>query len=122
MGAITAAGMNQFPNDIVSSQYMAEWLIKLWGDIRRTDVYTTWTPGGLMQGLLYEKGLFNNTPLFNFLNSHLTEPPQRWLNIGATNIQTAELVRFNETLSKEETVQAVLCSASVPGIFPWQKF
>jgi hypothetical protein len=50
---------------------MVDWLTELWTDTRAYDVYENWSPGGIIYGLLYEKGFFNTAPLKNYLTEHI---------------------------------------------------
>jgi predicted acylesterase/phospholipase RssA len=44
------------------------------------------------------------------------------LNVGATDVNSAELIRFNETQSSQDLIESLMCSSAIPGIFPWQSF
>jgi len=50
---------------------MVDWLVDMWEDISIKQVWKNWSPGGIVQGVLYEKGLFDNSPLVAFLTEHL---------------------------------------------------
>lgn len=50
---------------------MASWLVDLWTPLKRTDIYKSY-PGGIIQGLLYEKGIFDSTPAYNLLKRVMT--------------------------------------------------
>lgn len=41
------------------------------------------------------------------------------MNIGATDIDTTNLVRYDESTTGDHLIEAVVASASVPFVFPW---
>jgi len=45
---------------------MAEWLVNLWENITGDDVYKNW-PLGILDGLLYQPGIYDTTPLKDFV-------------------------------------------------------
>lgn len=78
--------------------------------------------GGVVQGLVFEESLYKTDPLKAFLTKNLNKKQQRKLSIGATNANTGEFTRFNESLSKADLVSALMASSAVPGLFPYQIF
>lgn len=60
VGSIMSAGMAQYPKGEESD--MVTWVISLWEQITKDDIYENW-PGGLVQGLLFESGIFSTAPL-----------------------------------------------------------
>lgn len=60
VGSINTMGISQFaPGD---EKNMANWLIDLWYKIEKNDVYKPYI-GGILTGLLYERGIYNTAPL-----------------------------------------------------------
>ena len=54
VGAINAAGLGQFAKkDTVE---MAAWVVNLWKNIKKSDVYSNYL-GGIVQGLVFEESL-----------------------------------------------------------------
>jgi len=47
---------------------------------------------------------------------------QRKISIGTTDANTGNLIRYNESLSLSDLVEAVMSSAAVPCVFPYQEF
>jgi len=41
------------------------------------------------------------------------------MNVGATDIDTIELVRYDEKTVEARLIESVVSSASVPLVFPW---
>lgn len=100
---------------------MAEWLVSLWKPLKRTDIYTSW-PGGLIQGLLYETGIFNSENSRKLLKQVIKTTPKRKLNIGTCNLRTGALKRYHEDLPIPDLIEAALASGSVPTFFPYSTF
>lgn len=63
-GAINAGAMSLW--DPMDSKAMSEWLEETFLKMTSDQVYTTW-PMGYVQGLFYKSGVYDNTPLFNFI-------------------------------------------------------
>jgi hypothetical protein len=89
--------------------------------LKRADIYKNFK-GGLVQGLLYERGLFDSSPSLNLLKKEITKAPQRKLNIGTCNLRTGNLVRYHENLTVPNLIEAALASGSVPTFFPYSTF
>ena len=89
--------------------------------MKRADIYKNFK-GGLVQGLLYERGLFDSSPSLNLLKKEITKAPQRKLNIGTCNLRTGNLVRYHENLTVPNLIEAALASGSVPTFFPYSTF
>jgi predicted acylesterase/phospholipase RssA len=60
VGSINAMGISQFAQG--DEKNMANWLIDLWYKIGKEDVYKPYI-GGILTGLLYERGIYNTAPL-----------------------------------------------------------
>lgn len=97
---------------------MVNWVTGLWEQITKDDIYANW-PGGLLQGLLFEPGLYDTSPLREYLSTHITQPLVRGVSLGTTDANTGDLIRYNETLSASDLVEACLCSSAVPCVFPY---
>lgn len=90
-----------------------------------SDVYREW-PGifpivGLLDGLLFKPGLFDNTPLRNFLANILKHHTVvRNASVGATDLDGGFLQRFYslELDSVDDMINAVVSSASIEVFFP----
>lgn len=96
---------------------MADSLVNLWKNIKKSDVYKSW-PLGITQGLLWKTGMFNSDPLRGFITKVLkNRPQQRKISMGSANARTGEFMRFNETYP--DLVSGALASAAIPGFFPY---
>ena len=76
---------------------MSEWLSMMWEDLRTIDIYREW-PDGLVWGLLNKSSIFDNTPLYSFLEENFRYFPggvQRTSIVGTVDINNAEYLRFN---------------------------
>ncbi|KAL4481729.1 hypothetical protein ABPG74_007818 [Tetrahymena malaccensis] len=116
IGSINTLGLSQYPKGQEKDQ--ADWLINLWSGLKQKDVYKNFK-GGIVQGLLYERGIFDSSPALELLKKVATKPAQRKINIGTCNLRTGDLVRYNETSSISTLVSAALASGSVPTFFPY---
>ena len=130
-GAINAFAMSLFEKgDEVA---MAEYMKTLAETMITSDVFTFW-PGdlyGVLNGLLNERGIFDDSPLLDYLQNiyeefkkkNGTPVLKRKIVIGSVDSQTAELKTFTEALEPESDFpHAVQCSASIPGAFDFQSF
>lgn len=100
---------------------MADWLVKLWKPLKRTDIYTNY-PGGIIQGFLYETGLFNSEKSRKLLKDVIKTTPKRKLNMGTCNLRTGAFKRYHEDLPIPDLIEAALASGSVPAFFPYSTF
>lgn len=46
----------------------------------------------------------------------------RNITVGATNIDNGQIENFNETVGSSGIVEAAMCSSSIPGVFPMQRW
>ncbi|EGC35517.1 hypothetical protein DICPUDRAFT_33288 [Dictyostelium purpureum] len=116
-GSINAAAMVMYSvGDELSA---SEFLVEQWLRLTRENVYVNW-PGGPLEGVFFKTGLFDTTPLFNFLdaliNPTLIANSDRGILIGATNIDTGLFDRWNK--SDPQFTLSVVASSSVPVVFP----
>ena len=74
---------------------------------------------GIAEGFLIKSGLFNTSPLHNFLtaNVNVTKIRQsgRSLLLGATNLVTNSYERFDQFT--DDLIEATRASSAVPGVF-----
>eukprot|EP01133_Synstelium_polycarpum_P013666 gene13666-16094_t len=116
-GAINAAGFAQF--NVGDEKAGVQYLVDRWNTINAASVYKDWF-GGPIDGLLLRQGIYDTTPLEEYLtanlNVSLAAASNRQLLIGATNLDTGIIDFFNNTES--HLVLAVKASSSIPGIFP----
>ena len=118
-GSINAIGIAMFEKG--QEKEAGVFLNTTWRTLTADKVYQEWSPLGIASGITSEKGLLDTTPLHEFLTSVITAP-KRKVNISATNINTAEWNRFNETLPVPDLVEAMMCSDAVEIGYPFKNF
>ena len=91
----------------------------LWEGISKSEVYKDW-PQGIAQGLFYEYGLYDTSPLHDKLIniSKITGKCQRSWSMVSSNAVLAFPERFNETVGLSNEIITTLASSAVPVIFP----
>ena len=119
IGAINAAGFGMFKKG--QEKKAASFLVDLWTKLSKNDMYKNF-PGGILQGLLYEEGIFDSSPGQKFLERLINQPIVRKLSLGAADVVTGGYWRFNETTSDEEIVESLMCSAATAMIFPYRSY
>ena len=118
-GALNTGAMAQFA--VGDEKNMANFLIDTWSTIGGSDnVFVQW-PGGLAQGILFETGLYDTSPLRKMINTKFTKGIHRKFTVGATNLNTAGFDNFEENVGNSLN-EVVMCSASPPFIFPFQLY
>jgi len=119
IGAINGAAIAQYPKG--QEKEMSAWLTKMWEGVSKNDVYKNY-PGGIIQGLLYEEGVFDTTPAYNFLMSKVTRPLVRKVALGSTDMKSGEFFRFTEKYTDADIIESIMCSSAVPMLFPYRNF
>lgn len=67
VGALNAAHVSTYP--IGQEQQMSEDLLTMWTNITQGSLYQSWN-WGVLEGLLFEKGLVDTHPLHDFIRSY----------------------------------------------------
>lgn len=119
IGAVNAAWMTQFGKG--QEEVMIDELLNFWLTIKASDVYKDWE-GGVIQGLLFEPSMYNTGPGMEYLKTHITQAPQRYIGIGTANANNGGFKvfnNFNETLSAEDMLQSVMAAMGISGVFPY---
>ena len=84
-------------------------------------IFQEW-PGGIVDGLKNEQGIFDNTPLWKFLNDTVKSTNatkiHRKLVISSGDVNTGAYHAFNESVGIENLGTVIKASASIPGAFP----
>mmetsp|Transcript_6321 Transcript_6321/g.6204 ORF Transcript_6321/g.6204 Transcript_6321/m.6204 type:complete len:173 (+) Transcript_6321:254-772(+) len=97
---------------------MADFLVNTWLTLNgSSSVYVEWD-GGLLEGLLFQRGLYNTKPLVNTLHQKYIYGVNRNVTVGSTNLDTGIYGQFNESLGLEGLLTAITCSACPPWYFP----
>lgn len=84
-------------------------------------MFTSWKPLGIVTGLTRESGVFDTTPLYNFLTTvfeSFGNIIKRKFVVSCADVNTGNYITFNETVS--DPAKAVLSSSSIPFAFPHQ--
>jgi len=118
-GAINSGGVAQFP--MGQEKQMADFLVNVWLSLNNSAVYVNW-PGGLVEGLIYEYGIFNNAPCKETLKYYYNKGFRRNITVGATNYNDATTVQFTERLLGDEMLEGIVSSGTPPFVFPHQQF
>lgn len=119
VGAINTGGLVQFP--VGQEKAAADFLVSIWRSVNSSsDIYKEWD-GGLIAGFLFHSGIYNTAPLQVFLRDNFLYPISRNFSVGSTNFDTGLFSTFNESVGKA-AIDAVVCSASPPPVFPPHQF
>ncbi|OMJ88016.1 hypothetical protein SteCoe_10177 [Stentor coeruleus] len=101
-----------------SESVLASNLLDFWKTFNTDLFYNHW-PGWLVQGLLFESGLYNTKPMEKFISSTLKQDFKRILGVGATDLITGGYMYFNSTtLPLDIMAVGILASAADQGDFP----
>ncbi|CAG9329139.1 unnamed protein product [Blepharisma stoltei] len=115
-GALNAAGVSFFP--IGSEKEMADFVVQTWLNINNSStIFEEWNDG-IIGGLFFHSGLYNNAPLKKFVKERSQRGIHRNITVGSTNLDTGLYGQFNESLGNENMTTAILCSADPPAYFP----
>jgi len=85
------------------------------------NAFVDW-PGGIITGVCCERGAFNDKPLHGYLGKYWGGKVQRNITISTCNLNTGMEDNYNETVGPNNIVEMCICSASIPGFFPFQSF
>lgn len=119
IGAVNVGLMSQFP--VGQEIAMVDYLLTAWRTIKgNSDVYVEWK-GGIVDGLLFQKGLFSDAPVIALAKKFITKDPSRNVTVGSTNLDTGIFQNFNESVGLA-IIDAITCSASIPTSFPPHNF
>lgn len=97
------------------------WMYEMWGQLTSSDIYTSW-PLGMIQGLFFKEGLWDNASELTFLagkfEAFKEKGIQRRVNIVTVDFDTGEMYRYTENTPVEDIPAAVVASTSMPFAFP----
>jgi len=72
-----------------------------------------------VEGALYEGGLYDNSPSYEFLKTAFEGiSPKRDIYLGVTDVLSAEFVPFTKENLTHNIIDAMKASLSFPGFFP----
>ena len=119
MAAINAAGLAMFPPG--QELEAANFLKNTWMNLNQKDIYVDW-PLGIINGVLFQKGFFNNAPYIDYANYFLNNATfKRKFSIGAINANDGKYYTVNETTSLTKLKQYFVASAAIAGYFPYSE-
>jgi len=95
-------------------------MIREWTTVNASVMFREW-PGGVLQGLLAESGLFDNSQALDLVKGILSPGfKDRKFTVGASALESGEYVTWDESTPLDEFAQATVASGSIPGVFPFQ--
>lgn len=115
-GAVNAGALAMFK--LGEERAAADFIVHHAKMIKKSDVYKHWIPGSIAQGFLLESGIFNSSPLLEFLkklvDTEAIRNSGRHLEVGAVSIKTGKYRGFNET--DPNILLGVYASTAIPGL------
>ncbi|CDW82507.1 patatin-like phospholipase family protein [Stylonychia lemnae] len=117
-GALNAGGISVWPVD--KPVEMSEWLVGMWMNMTNEKVYVPW-PGGFEEGIFNRSGVFDDTPLLNFVNDvlHSSGKIYRKITVSSVDSNTGQYITSDEdNVPFEELAERLVASASIPFVFP----
>ena len=114
-------------NSVILSSYAvgsegdaADRMVTFWENASNAKLYQDWI-GGIVTGLLYKGGLYNDAPTMDFLQTELTDisPTQRWVDVGLTDVLKGQYVDFTgDQLTGDEFYNVLFAQFAQAGFFP----
>lgn len=90
----------------------------LWLNNPVNSFWEWWPLVGPVQGL-WRKSMIDNTKMIDFLHQTFDNREfKRGLVLEAVDINTGDIIIFDETISPEHRAWAIIASASIPLVFP----
>jgi predicted acylesterase/phospholipase RssA len=95
---------------------MAIHLQNVWLSITKKSQMFKYRP--VFWALFWAPSLINNSPAFNLILNNIGDQVRRNVTVGTTDINTGELINYNESLPTEDLATACFASGAFPGAFP----
>jgi predicted patatin/cPLA2 family phospholipase len=118
VGSLNGSGLAAYePGDETNA---AEWIYGVWHDLSNNDVFSSW-PGGILEGIFEEQGIFDNTNLINFFKNRLSDKQiKKKITIGTADMNSARFISFNYNATNltDQYVNHVIASTAMPLAFP----
>jgi len=92
----------------------------IWDTLRGSNAFASW-PGGILQGLFEEQGIFDESNLRSFFREKLGgRPIVKKISLGSADMNTGtyKSYDYNETVLTEDYVNHVISSTAMPFAFP----
>lgn len=117
VGALNAAHVASYPKG--KEKEMSIDLIALWSNFTTGSFYQNWKWGGIIRGFLKEKGIYDSSPLHNFIGEYFrSRKIHRLLHINSVDANTGDIQAFDETNDIETLIKGLCASTAVPFLFP----
>jgi len=69
---------------------------QFWDQATENELYKNWI-GGIVRGLFFEGGLYNNAPMEDFLKKEFVNmEPKRKIDLGIVNVLDGQYVDFSD--------------------------
>ena len=119
IGAMNAGVMSQ--SILGDEQNMCINLINFWRSINgSSSIYVEWK-GGVIDGLLFHSGIFDNSPAIELGRKWMPGPAKRNITVGSTNLDLGLFQNFDESIGYA-LFDGIIASASIPTTFPPHQF
>mgnify|MGYP002633242787 CR=1 FL=1 len=120
VSGVSAGSINTFAVgvfEIGDEGTMVQTQSDLWANITTPEVYINW-PGGMVEGVLKQSGVYNDTPMLDYMKNVLVEfgGLKRKTVVAAVDVNTGTYHLMNET--SPETARTAVSSSSIPFVFP----
>lgn len=113
-GSLNTAFLSMYPYG--SETEAAELMSSLWlngGDF----AFTNW-PGGVLQGIFFESGIFSSAKAFEYVSASYDKPSIRRSAVGVVNIDNGQYEIVKETAGHDAFFLAAMASTAIPGVYP----
>ena len=101
---------------------MVKDLSSRWANLKQDNLYVDW-PLGKVSGVTHKSGLVNTQPLTDYLDNFFNEHGRsfkRQFVVSSVDVNTGNYMTYDN--SEKEVSKAITSSASIPFIFPNQKW
>lgn len=116
MGALNAAHCATYP--VGQEIQMTDDLLTMWTNLTAGHLYKSWK-FGILQGLAYEKGLFDSSPLHEFIHQYFKgRKLYRKIHINSVDAITGNVISFDEDSDLEHFKKGLMGSTAMPFVFP----
>ena len=114
---INAVGLAKYPpgQELEAATYLKQ----TWLSIIQKDIYVDW-PLGIINGVLFQKGFFNNAPYVDYVNMFLNNATfKRKFSIGVVNANDGKYYTYNETTPLNDLKPYFVASGAIAGFYPF---
>eukprot|EP01133_Synstelium_polycarpum_P015479 gene15479-18382_t len=113
-GSLNAAFLSMY--DVGQEQLAHSKMKTVWLSIQKSNVLKDWVPAGILQGALFESGIYDGSPrielIDRYINVTMIKSSTRALSVGATNLDTGMFELFTE--DDEELDLGIKGSGAIP--------